>query len=215
MDNLRIWNRVCQTDPDSTDKVNLGRYKFTTIDAQYQIRRATETFGPCGLGWGVRKQSFDQIVIDPADPHYNLLGYTAELWFRDGETEGCFELAADIELFENTKDGWKRVKDPMKKVRTDALTKGLSWLGFSADVFEGRFDDAKYVGQLRQKKDEQEQQLVELKKQIQGRARFLGWSMDILEQFAAKNVNRLPNQLDIPTAETLLKEMKALKEVNA
>ncbi|MEZ0371267.1 MAG: hypothetical protein ACAI44_19390, partial [Candidatus Sericytochromatia bacterium] len=61
-------------------------------------------------------------------------------------------------LFENTKNGWKRVSDPMKKVRTDALTEGLSWLGFSADVFMGRFDDAKYVQKLQQELAEAEKQ---------------------------------------------------------
>ena len=35
--------------------------------------------------------------------------------------------------------------DCIKKVATDALTKGLSKLGFNADVFMGRFDDNKYV----------------------------------------------------------------------
>ena len=36
----------------------------------------------------------------------------------------------------------------MKKVATDALTKGLSKLGFNADVFMGKFDDNKYVNSL-------------------------------------------------------------------
>ena len=36
----------------------------------------------------------------------------------------------------------------MKKVATDALTKGLSKLGFNADVFMGMFDDNKYVNKL-------------------------------------------------------------------
>ena len=42
-----------------------------------------------------------------------------------------------------------RVDDDFaKKVATDALTKGLSKLGFNADVFMGRFDDNKYVNQM-------------------------------------------------------------------
>lgn len=152
MDNLHIWDEVCATDPDMTERVNFGAFKFTTIDAQYQIKRATEVFGPCGTGWGIRNQRFEMLAVDPTDAHFNLLMYTAHLWYVIDGKEGMFEIAADIELFENTKNGWKRVSDPMKKVRTDALTKGLSWLGFSADVFMGRFDDAKYVQQLRQNK---------------------------------------------------------------
>ena len=152
MHNLVIWSQVETTDPRMTDRVNFGAFKFTTIDAMYQIRRTTEVLGPCGLGWGVRNQHFEMLTIDPADPHYNLLMYTAQLWYKLDDREGELDIAADIELFENTKNGWKRVSDPMKKVRTDALTKGLSWLGFSADVFMGRFDDAKYVQRLQQEK---------------------------------------------------------------
>lgn len=151
-DQMYIWSRVETTDPDMTERVNFGAFKFTTIDAQYQIRRATELFGPCGLGWGIRNQKFDMLVVDPADPHYNLLCFTAQLWYLLNGQEASIDIAADIELFENTKNGWKRVSDPMKKVRTDALTKGFSWLGFSADVFMGRFDDAKYVQRLQQEK---------------------------------------------------------------
>ena len=36
-----------------------------------------------------------------------------------------------------------------KKLRTDALTKGLSELGFNADIFEGKYDDNRYVQQMK------------------------------------------------------------------
>jgi hypothetical protein len=155
--NMAIWDQVETTDPDMTERVNFGAFRFTTIDAMYQIRRVTEVFGPCGVGWGIRNSRFEMLTIDPADPHYNLLQFTAQLWYRHGGQDGCLDIAADIELFEHTKNGWKRVSDPMKKVRTDALTKGLSWLGFSADVFMGRFDDAKYVQRLQQEKRAEQQ----------------------------------------------------------
>jgi hypothetical protein len=40
-----------------------------------------------------------------------------------------------------------------KKVVTNALTKGLSMLGFNADIFMGLFDDIHYVEQVRTEKD--------------------------------------------------------------
>jgi hypothetical protein len=44
------------------------------------------------------------------------------------------------------KDGNTHLDDDcVKKVATDALTKGLSKLGFNADVFLGLYDDNKYV----------------------------------------------------------------------
>ena len=41
--------------------------------------------------------------------------------------------------------------DFAKKIETDALTKALSKLGFNADVFMGRFDDTKYVLEMKEK----------------------------------------------------------------
>lgn len=167
VDNLAIWRQVEKTPPSMTEKVNFGAFRFTTIDAQYQIMRATELFGPCGIGWGIRNQKYEMLVVDPTDCHYNLLCFTAQLWYRYGDADptglrddnvGVCDIAADIELFENTKNGWKRVSDPMKKVRTDALTKALSWLGFSADVFLGKFDNAKYVQKLQEEERQGQQQ---------------------------------------------------------
>jgi hypothetical protein len=152
--NMRVWMQVCVTDPEMTEKLSFGAHRYTTIDAQYQIKQATMVFGPCGRGWGIKDSKFEVLHIDPADPHWSLLAFTAKLWFRDGDGEiGEFDIASDIELFENTKNGWKRMGDAMKKVRTDAVTKGLSWLGFSSDVFEGKFDDSKYIAKLNAQKE--------------------------------------------------------------
>ena len=51
--NMELWEQVCTTDPDITKKVNT-RGGFTAIDAQAQIKRATELWGPYGSEWGVR-----------------------------------------------------------------------------------------------------------------------------------------------------------------
>ncbi len=152
--NMRIWDQAKFTDPDMTEKISFGAFKFTTIDAQYQLECLTKMFGPCGDGWGITDSSFDVIIIDPNDSHYNLLKYEGVFWYRlDGEIKK-YDIVADIELFEYVKknDDWRRVSDPTKKVRTDALTKGISWLGFNADVFMGKFDNNKYIAALKDRK---------------------------------------------------------------
>lgn len=137
--NLTLWSSVETTDPEYTTKVN-QRGGFTAIGAQYQIKNATETFGPFGSGFGVRNESYTPILGD------NLIVYTAEFFYRykNGSaevTEGSFPISSSIK----TMMGNKIDDDCIKKVATDALTKGLSKLGFNADVFMGRFDDNKYV----------------------------------------------------------------------
>ena len=54
MNNTELWDSVEKTDPKFTKKVN-QRGGFTAIGAQYQMRKATESFGPYGIGWGVKE----------------------------------------------------------------------------------------------------------------------------------------------------------------
>ncbi len=204
---MKLWDQVCKTDPDMTERVNFGAFKFTTIDAQYQIKRATEVFGPCGIGWGLRNQKFEMLTVDPTDAHYNLLCFTAELFYTLDGKQGCLEIAADIELFENTKNGWKRVSDPMKKVRTDALTKGLSWLGFSADVFMGKFDDARYVSQLKREQQQTTQPqpptktgLETAQDRLKAAAKNVGMESQNLADYLKKYYNTTWKSLDANTA---------------
>jgi hypothetical protein len=135
-DNLRIWSQVEKTDPNHTKKVNLG-HGFTAISAAYQIKRATETFGPVGEGWG----------YDAGEPifHDLMVFVPVTLWHGDRAHKfGPMFGGAE----------WKSQKgridsDALKKATTDALTKLLSQLGFNADVFLGLFDDNKYVAELK------------------------------------------------------------------
>jgi hypothetical protein len=133
-DNLRIWSQVERTDPAHTKKVN-QRGGFTAISAAYQIKRATEVFGPIGEGWGYDAGTpifQDALVIVPVT-----------LWHGDrANVFGPMFGGAEW------KNGTRLDSDGPKKATTDALTKLLSQLGFNADVFLGRFDDSKYVAEV-------------------------------------------------------------------
>jgi hypothetical protein len=108
---------------------------------------ATETFGPFGTGWGVKDERIEKWE------DVGLAVYTGTLWYIPAEfkkgipvikSSSEFPIHSSIKYHSNG-----RVDDDfMKKVATDALTKGLSKLGFNADVFMGKFDDNKYVNKL-------------------------------------------------------------------
>ena len=138
--NLFLWEQVETTDPEFTTKVN-QRGGFTAIGAQYQIKNATELFGPFGHGFGVKDESYTPILND------TLIVYTATFFYKYDTVTGEFPISSSIKVMMGN-----RVDDDcIKKVATDALTKGLSKLGFNADVFMGRFDDNKYVNTNGQK----------------------------------------------------------------
>lgn len=140
--NLRIWDQVCETDPNNTRTVN-HRGGFTTIDAYSQIEMATKVFGPVGSGWWWH---FD-------DPLFvsDCVIVKCNVYYVDPETgEQC---KAPVQQFGQKSLAFKSKpdEDALKKAGTDALTKCLSYLGFNADVFMGKFDDNKYLERMHQK----------------------------------------------------------------
>mgnify|MGYP003113333553 CR=1 FL=1 len=136
--NLKLWDSVQKTDPKYTKEVNFGR-KFTSINAHYQVKCMTKEFGPKGKGWGVDDEVFHTLVE-------HLVGYQAKLWYiQDGKR---FEFAINSSIATHQRNG-KLDDECYKKVTTDALTKGISQLGFNADIFLGMWDDNRYVSQMK------------------------------------------------------------------
>ena len=138
MTNMDLWNAVSTTDPETTKKVN-QRGGFTAICAYSQIMAATKRFGPAGEGWGW------EIVEFTYPPNETMIVHL-RMWHKDMATS--FSVCGQASLYTKGADA-KPDADCAKKAVTDAITKGLSYLGFNADVFLGKFDDNKYVDSLK------------------------------------------------------------------
>lgn len=135
--NLELWDAVFTTNPAYTKQTNDGRHSFTAIDAYYRIQTATEKWGPYGTTW---KLEYKLQFLESA----KLLVMDAVFKFPGGE----FQIPNAVK-YESNKGNVD--DDACKKLFTDTLTKALSYLGFGADVFMGRFDDQKYVDDLNEK----------------------------------------------------------------
>jgi len=166
-DNLALWNKVEKTDPKITKKVSIGGMSYTTIDAQHQIKNATEQWGSYGFKWGLKNITYDFSLMDTKGNTVAFVG--AVFYYPNGE----FELHSSILTVIGNKNP-KFDDDFAKKIETDLLTKALSKLGFNADVFMGKFDDNKYVQQVALEKQAEEnlknptkEQIEELEKLIQ------------------------------------------------
>ena len=126
--NMELWTAVSTTDKAHTKEVSYGKRKFTAIDAYHQILRATQVWGPVGMGWGW-------------DAEFTIVGElcfaTLRMWYG-GDRANRFTSVGSAKV---GNDG-----EAPKKALTDGITKGLSYLGFNADVFLGQFDSNKYVG---------------------------------------------------------------------
>jgi len=139
LDNLNLWNAVSKTDPSATKHVG-QRGGFTAIDAYSQIKAATEQFGPVGQGWGWE-------VKEVWFPTNGTVVVQIFLWHQEKFPNSEAGRAVGFDVFGQKKLDTSKGpdEDAFKKALTDAITKGLSYLGFNADVFMGKFDDNKYV----------------------------------------------------------------------
>jgi len=139
--NLEFWNKVENTNPKYVKRVSIGTRTFTAIDAQYQRKNATEQWGMYGKTWGIKNIRYEyirEIGSDGIAEKINEVAISGVFFYPDGE----FEISSDMPY--RTSKGFL-VGDCRKKLLTDITTKGLSFLGFNADVFMGVFDGNKYT----------------------------------------------------------------------
>lgn len=138
MDNMRVWNKVSESDPKYLKKVSFGARSFTAIDPQYQVMKATEVFGPIGEGWGWTNET-RFINLSNGDT-----AVVADVTIWHGTDDCKFGPFSGCRKFFDAAKG-RMAEDAPKMAITDGLTKALSHLGFNADVFLGKMDGNKYA----------------------------------------------------------------------
>ena len=189
--NLKFWESVAMTDPTYTKHVAVGR-GFTAIDAHYQIREATAKWGILGSGWGVETEPIsDAALVDPS-----LVGVKVTIWYLDDSGNRCYGvpiIATSKKHFGQNADS-----DAFKKATTDGITKGLSYFGFNADVFLGKFDDNKYVQEVTEHFKENEPvdtvDLSDSKKAIrEAFNKDEKWAVEILDWAEVDSVDKMTN----------------------
>ena len=155
MDTMQLWESVEKTDPKYTKQFSRGGgFKGTATNATYLARKATERFGPCGIGWGVDVVSEEIIqgaphVIDGQVVAHDLIHKVrARLWYVVDGVRGEVEHFGQTQFVGRNKHGFYTDEEAPKKSLTDAMSKCLSMLGFSADIHLGMYDDNKYVAKL-------------------------------------------------------------------
>lgn len=147
-DNLKLWNSVEKTPFDQTKTITGKSYQGNSPKPHYLVHKATETFGPCGIGWGFTIE--DERIEEGAGGERMHIA-RVKVWYKWGGERGEVEHIGGTQ-FSGTRSSGKPFtdEDAPKKSVTDALIKALSMIGFAGDIFMGRYDDSKYVSELRE-----------------------------------------------------------------
>lgn len=183
--NLRIWEQVQTTDTRFTKDAKVGGQKITSLNGTAMIMKATEVFGPAGIGfgWNVVEERFDkgaEMFSGEGDKRVSLgheLNHTVKItfWFVLDGKRGEIEQYGCTQYLYKSKYGTTTDGEAPKKSLTDAIKKALSMLGFSADVFLGMFDDQNYVQQLQAEQaiEQAEDKEAEIERQKQERLDYI------------------------------------------
>lgn len=144
MDNMKIYEEARQVPQEAKKTIAAGRLKgFTDVNPMWRIKRLTEIFGPCGIGW-----KYEPI-------HRDIQTFNGEtcvfidimLYVVDPETgnwsEGIYGTGGS-KLVTTERSGPYVSDEAFKMAQTDALSVACKNLGIGADVYFEK-DRTKYT----------------------------------------------------------------------
>lgn len=195
VNNLALWQRIGKTDPKFTKEATT-KGGFTSISAYYQIEIATKEWGVYGESWGLKDIKVDYSLLE-------LTGLaTMEAVFFCPVSTFTINNAITVKgLGSSYVDA-----DFMKKLQTNTITKALSLLGMSNDVFKGQFDDHAYVAQRLAEEhiaasDNKEKELADQFKKIKG---LIAGDCETLKKLPTKEtINNYANKVYAKASENL------------
>ena len=134
MDNLEIYNRVCEVPNNAQKTITAGRIKgFTDINPMWRIKKLTEVFGACGIGWYT--DDIKHWLEDGADGT-KTAHVTLNLYVKvDDEWSKPIFGIGGAPYISNEKNGAYTSDECFKMAYTDALSVACKALGFGADVY--------------------------------------------------------------------------------
>ena len=154
--NMDLWNSLSITDPKKVKPITGKSYKGSSPQPYWLVQRATETFGPCGQGWGIEiiQQGFQQCNAETM-MHYA----TVRVWYmQEGKKCSVEHMGGTMAMYKTNAGKMIYDEDAPKKSVTDAMVKALSFIGFAGDIFSGIWDDWKYQEMAAAHYNEQKQQ---------------------------------------------------------
>lgn len=133
MENLSIYERSRVVPENAKKPIAAGRLKgFTDINPMWRIKKLTEMFGPCGLGWYYKEVNRTVEYLDKEAAAF----VDIELYVKYGDTwsQPICGTGGSM-LIANEKNGLRLSDEAFKMATTDAISVACKNLGIGADVY--------------------------------------------------------------------------------
>ena len=152
MEKMEIYDRVRSVPDEAKKSISAGRLKgMTDINPMWRIKKLTEEFGPCGIGWWTKvTDRWTETVGDETCAFVDLELYVkvGDEWSKPITGSGGSKLAT------KERSGIYVSDECYKMAETDALSVACKKLGIGADVYfsadrtkySQTVDDSKKIG---------------------------------------------------------------------
>ncbi len=142
MDNMKLYNELREVPKEATKPIAAGRLKgMTNINPQWRLKKLTEAFGPCGIGW------YTEIVkewTEPATTGEIVTNIIINLYVKqDGEWSKPIVGVGGSKIATKETGGIYVNDEGYKMAYTDAISVACKALGMAADIYYAN-DRTKY-----------------------------------------------------------------------
>ena len=147
MNNLDLYEKGRAVPETAKKPIGAGRLKGKTdINPMWRIKKLTEMFGPCGVGWWY--EIIDKVIIDSPDTKEKAAFVDIKLFYIDvesGEASNPIYGTGGSMFVTNESSGLHVSDECFKMALTDAISVAAKALGIGADVYWDK-DKTKYSG---------------------------------------------------------------------
>ena len=143
MEKMAIWQQLEKTADEAKKPIEAGRLKgFTDINPCWRMKRLTEVFGPCGIGW--KYEICNAYVLPGANEETAAFVDILLYYKQDGEwSDGVPGLGGSM-FVAKEKNGPHTSDECFKMALSDAIGTACKALGMSADIYFSK-DRSKYT----------------------------------------------------------------------
>ena len=143
MENLNLYNAVREVPKEAQKSIGGGRLKgMTDINPMWRIKKLTEQFGPCGIGWKyVIKRTWVETAMAKDEITANM---EIDLYYKfNGEWSEPIPGIGGSMLVASERNGLYVNDECYKMALTDAISVACKALGMGANVYWNK-DNTKY-----------------------------------------------------------------------
>lgn len=148
MDNLHFYNMGREVPENAKKQISAGRLKgMTDINPMWRIKRLTEMFGPCGIGWWY--DITDKQIVCDETTNQKAAFVDILLYYKDPETgkdSHGIPGTGGSSFVAQERNGPYMSDECFKMALTDAISVAAKALGVGADVYFDK-DRTKYNAQ--------------------------------------------------------------------